>query len=93
MEEKDFIEMQKLPYEYKVGHAIRRAREFYEHCEGKVFVSLGGLDSATLTLMVWKHIDRDIPAVTVHSLEENTVQAMHEQLRQIGNVIYLKPLK
>jgi 3'-phosphoadenosine 5'-phosphosulfate sulfotransferase (PAPS reductase)/FAD synthetase len=68
-------------------------REFYEHCEGKVFASLGGLDSATLTLMLWKHIDRDIPAVTVHSLEEKSVQKMHEQLKEMGNVIYLTPLK
>jgi 3'-phosphoadenosine 5'-phosphosulfate sulfotransferase (PAPS reductase)/FAD synthetase len=89
----EFIKMQKLPYEEKAQHALNRAREFYEHCEGNVFASLGGIDSATLTLMLWKHIDRDIPAVTVHSLEEKSVQSMHDKLRDIGPVIYLTPLK
>ena len=90
---KDFLELQKLPYEYKRQHAINNAREFYDHCEGKVFVSVGGLDSGTLALLLWKYIDRDIPAVSVHSLEEKSVQAMHDELGKRGTMIYLKPLK
>jgi 3'-phosphoadenosine 5'-phosphosulfate sulfotransferase (PAPS reductase)/FAD synthetase len=89
----EFMEMQKLPYEYKTQHFINRAREFYEHCESKVFGSLGGIDSATMMLALWKHIDQDIPAVTISSLEEKSVQSMHRQLAEIGPVVFLKPLK
>lgn len=64
MNPETFRKLQQMNYVEKVAHALKIAREFYDHCGGRVFVSVGGLDSITLTLFLWKHIDRDIPAVS-----------------------------
>jgi hypothetical protein len=87
------MQKQSLPYEAKILHAKNRAQEFFTHCQGNVFVSVGGLDSGTLALFLWKYVSKDIPAVSVSSLEDKSVQEMHRQLAQKGNFIYLKPLK
>lgn len=89
----EFVQKQSLPYEQKIKHAILRAREFYDRLQGDVFVSVGGLDSATLALFLWKHVSRNIPAVSVSVLEDKSVQSMHRQLAQMGEFVYLTPLK
>lgn len=43
-----FRELQDLPYHVKIQYAIGKAQEFYEELDGKVFCSVGGLDSITL---------------------------------------------
>ena len=58
----EFAQKQSLPYEAKKSLARLRAREFFDHCEGNVFVSVGGLDSASLALFLWREVNRDIPA-------------------------------
>jgi 3'-phosphoadenosine 5'-phosphosulfate sulfotransferase (PAPS reductase)/FAD synthetase len=90
---KYFWGLTKLPFLDKLRHALDRCREFYEHEEGRVFVSVGGIDSATLALFLWKHIDKDIPAVSISSIEAKSVQVMHRQLAERGNFIFLKPTK
>lgn len=85
-----FRELQDLPYHIKVQYAIGKAQEFYEELDGKVFCSVGGLDSITLLLFLRKYVDPSIPGVTISSLEDKTIQAVHKQL---GNMIYLKPYK
>jgi 3'-phosphoadenosine 5'-phosphosulfate sulfotransferase (PAPS reductase)/FAD synthetase len=85
--------LQGLPFEYKINHAMNRAREFYDTLDGKVFVSVGGLDSITLTLFLWKYIDPDIPAVSISSLEDKSIQSVHRQLASMGNFVILKPQK
>ncbi len=93
MNPEEFMAMQKWGYEDKLAHAEDRCWSFYKNMQGKVFVSLGGLDSATLTLFLWKYIDPDIPAVTVSSLEDKSVQEMHKLLAGMGPVVFLKPFK
>ena len=86
----EFAQRQSLPYEAKIIHAIDVAREFYEKMEGNVFVSVGGLDSITLLYFLRKHIDPNIPGASVSSLEDRTIQAIHQQ---IPNLEILKPKK
>lgn len=86
-----FRQKQSLPYEAKVAHAEIRAREFYSRIIGEghnVHVSVGGLDSITLLLFL-RSIGIDIPAVSVSSLEDKSIQRIHRQL----GIIPLKPLK
>lgn len=70
--------------------AIVRSREFYERLNGNVFCSVGGLDSITLLLFLRKYVSKDIPGVSVSSLEDKSIQEVH---RQLDNMIILKPLK
>lgn len=51
-------------------------------------VSVGGLDSITLYLFL-RSIGINVPAVSVSSLEDKSIQSVHEQL----GIIPLKPLK
>lgn len=91
MEQKiaEFIVKQKLHYSAKVQHAKNRAREFYNHPEiENCHVSVGGLDSITL-LCFLRSIGINVPAVSVSSLEDKSIQAVHKQL----GVIALKPIK
>lgn len=95
MEEKQskaqrFMELQKLPYENKIVYAISKACEFYDRLNGKVFCSVGGLDSITLLLFLRKYVDPDIPGVTVSSLEDKSIQQVH---RQLDNMVFLRPYK
>jgi len=84
------MQKQSLPYEAKVIHAQLRAREFYEHEEGNVFCSVGGLDSITLLLFLRKYVDKNIPGVTVSALEDKSIRKIH---RQLDNMIILTPYK
>jgi hypothetical protein len=85
-----FRELQNLPYKIKVQYALGKAQEFYETMEGKVFCSVGGLDSITLLLFLRMYIDPDIPGVSVSVLEDKTVRGVHKQL---DNMVFLKPYK
>jgi hypothetical protein len=87
---KAFITKQSLPYEAKVQHAEIRAREFYNHPEinGNCHVSVGGLDSITL-LMFLRSIGIYVPAVSVSSLEDKSIQEIHKHL----GVVSLPPIK
>ena len=90
MEIWEFMQKQSLPYEAKITYAKLRAREFYEKLEGDVFCSVGGLDSITLLLFLRKYISKNIVGVSVSSLEDKSVQAVHQQL---DKMIILKPEK
>lgn len=87
---KRFRELQELPYDIKIQFAIGKAQEFYDMMDGKVFCSVGGLDSITLLLFLRKYVDQGIPGVSISSLEDKTVQAVHKQLK---NMVFLKPYK
>lgn len=84
-----FIAMQNLPYEVKVKRAELRAVEFIEKLddlEMNAHVSVGGLDSITLLVFLRK-IGIDIPAISVTSLEDRSIQKIHKDL----GVIPVKP--
>ena len=87
---KEFRQKQQLPYDSKILLAKAVAREFYQILNGKVFCSVGGLDSLTLLYFLRKYVSKDIPGVSVSNLEDLSIQKIH---RQIENIVILKPYK
>lgn len=74
--------MQALPYEVKVKRAEIRAYEFLEELDRRglnAHVSVGGLDSIVLLLFL-RSIGIDVPAVSVSSLEDKSIQKVHKVL-------------
>lgn len=90
MTPQEFLQKQSLPYEAKVNHAIIRAREFYNQLKGEVFCSVGGLDSITLLTLLRQEVAKDIPGVSISSIEDRSNQVVH---RTFDNFVFLKPLK
>lgn len=86
----DFKVKQKQDYAFKVRYAEIRAWEFYNHPEidGNCYVAVGGLDSITLLLFL-RSIGINVPAVSVSTLEDKSIQAVHKQL----GVQAIRPLK
>lgn len=88
---KEFALKQSWNYEIKKNYAHVRAREFYNECgirDLNVHISVGGLDSITLLLFL-RSIHIDVPAISVSSLEDKSIQEIHKQL----GVISIKPYK
>lgn len=86
-----FTALQNQPYEVKVRRAERRAIEFVEKLDDldmEAHVSVGGLDSITLLIFL-RRIGIDVPAVSVSSLEDKSIQKIHREL----GVIPIKPGK
>lgn len=74
--------MQALPYDVKVKRAEIRAFEYIEKLDDmglKAHVSVGGLDSITLLVFLRK-IGIDVPAISVSSLEDKSIQRIHKEL-------------
>lgn len=74
--------MQALPYNVKVKRAELRAIEFVEKLDDmglNAHVSVGGIDSIVLLLFLRK-IGIDVPAISVSSLEDKSIQAVHREL-------------
>lgn len=78
---KDFIIKQKWPYPKKKAYAEKIAWEFYQHPDvaGRCYVTVGGLDSITLFLFL-RSIGINVPAVSVSSLEDKSIQLVHKAL-------------
>lgn len=71
----DLKQRQGLPLEIKIMKSIKTIEEFYEHFEGDVYISRGGVDSAIVGWLASKSIYKDkIENVTIASVEppENT---------------------
>lgn len=78
--------MQALPYEVKVRRAELRAREYIEKLDDmglEAHVSVGGLDSIVLLLFL-RSIGIDVPAISVSSLEDRSIQLVHRSLGVIS---------
>lgn len=76
-----FTALQNLPYEVKKRRAAQRIREFidaagYEH---ETHVSVGGLDSITLSVFITS-LGYDVPAISCSSLEDKSIQEVHRAL-------------
>lgn len=85
----NFRVKQEMPYDFKVKYAQVRAWEFYNECGKRgldCYVSVGGLDSITL-LFFLNSIGIHVPAVSVSSLEDASIQRIHREL----GVISLNP--
>lgn len=76
-----FRKNQAEPYESKRSRAANLAWEFYRHMDvdGMAYVAVGGLDSITLYLFL-RSIGIDVPAVSVSSLEDKSIQKVHKAL-------------
>lgn len=87
---KDFIIKQKWPYARKKAYAEKIAWEFYQHPDvaGRCYVTVGGLDSITLFLFL-RSIGINVPAVSVSSLEDKSIQLVHKAL----GIRSLSPIK
>lgn len=82
----DFLVKQKQPYWFKVRYAEIRAQEFVRMCnehDKNYHVSVGGLDSITLLLFL-RSVGIDCPAISVSSLEDKSIQAVHKKLGVIS---------
>lgn len=82
---------QSQDYEFKKRYAEVRINEFINECDRRELnyhVSVGGLDSITLYLFI-KSLGHDVPGVTVSSLEDKSIQEVHNKL----GLIKLKPYK
>ncbi|MCL2248657.1 MAG: hypothetical protein FWC13_05260 [Oscillospiraceae bacterium] len=82
---------QSLPYNAKVIHAELRAREYETWAaqnEKNTHVSVGGLDSIVL-LAFLRNIGINPPAISVSSLEDKSIQAVHTEM----GVISIRPIK
>ncbi len=89
----DFLVKMKQPYEFKVRYAEIRAREFVDECnrrELNYHVSVGGLDSITLLLLL-RSIGIYPPAISVSYLEDKSIQKIHKQLGVESLMSALKP--
>ena len=71
-------------YEYKVAHAKKLIYDFYNHEEikGTCCISVGGLDSITLTLLIRSmgYKAEQVPAVSVSGLEDKSIQRVHKAI-------------
>jgi len=86
-----FTAMQNQPYEMKVKRAELRAFEFRNEMDKRgleTHVSVGGLDSITL-LYFLRSIGIDAPAISVSSVEDESIQKIHKQL----GIERIKPYK
>ena len=89
-----FKQRQKLPYEAKVDYARAIARNFKRDIEdisigGNVHISVGGLDSITLLKFLRDECYINCPAISVSSLEDKSIQAVHKEM----GVETVKPIK
>lgn len=79
---RDFTKKQQLPYERKLERQTDIAREFQNEMKSRGYnchVSVGGLDSITLT--VWlQSIGIDVPAISVSGVEDKSIQKIHRAL-------------
>lgn len=85
---KQFRKNQQEPYSSKRSRAANLAWEFYNQLGGQCYVAVGGLDSIVLYLFL-RSIGIKVPAVSVTSLEDKSIQKIHKAL----GVLELKPLK
>ena len=87
----EMSQKQQTPYPGKVNRAKRLIREFDEEMFNRglnTHVSVGGLDSIVLTVLI-ASMGMDIPAVSVSMLEDSSVQEVHKAL----GVTRLLPVK
>ena len=85
-----FRKNQAESYVSKRSRAANLAWEFYKHPDinGQCYVAVGGLDSITLYLFL-RSIGINVPAVSVSSLEDKSIQRVHKAL----GIRALSPLK
>lgn len=83
----DLLTMQGWPLERKIQESRTLIREWYEHYDGKVFVSFSGGKDSTLLLNLVRGLYPDVPAAYADTgMEYPEIQ---EFVRSIPNVAWL----
>lgn len=80
---------QSLPLEVKIEMSKRRIIEWYDHFDGKVYVSFSGGKDSTVLLDLVRQIYPDVPAVFVDTGLE--YPEIREFVKAIDNVVWLRP--
>lgn len=79
----NFRKMQNWDYGRKCSHAMEVAKAYFDinRDEGRnVHISVGGLDSIVLLIFLREWCDIDVPAISISSLEDASIQRIHKQL-------------
>lgn len=80
---------QSLPLKLKVELSKNRIKQFYEHFDGKVYVSFSGGKDSTVLLHIVRSLFPEVPAVFVDTgLEYPEVKSF---IKSFDNVIILRP--
>lgn len=78
----DLAQMQSLPLEAKIIMTQQRIRQWYEHWDGMVYVSVSGIDSSVLKHIIDQMYD-DVPALFVNTgLEYPEVQKFWQEVKK-----------
>ena len=87
---KEFLEeLRALPLNYKIMKTQARIIEWYQHFEGKVYVSLSGGKDSTVLLDIARQVFPDIKAVFSNTgLEYPEIQSF---VRSFDNVDIVRP--
>lgn len=85
----DLKRLQELPLKEKIDLSKLRITEFYEHYEGKVYVSYSGGKDSTVVLKLVRELYPEVPAV--YSDTRLDFPEVREHVKQTPNVIWLKP--
>lgn len=78
----EMVQKQQTPYPGKVNRAKRLIREFDEEMFNRglnTHISVGGLDSIVLTVLI-ASMGMNIPAISVSMLEDESIQKVHKAL-------------
>lgn len=79
---------QSMPLDLKIRFSLLKIQEWYEHYNGNVYVSLGGLDSRVLLALV-RSLYPHVPAVFVNTGQENLTVLEHNM--SVENCIIIRP--
>lgn len=82
-------DLQALPLKYKIMISQERIKEWYEHWEGKVYVSFSGGKDSTVLLHLVRQLYPDVPAVFVDTGLE--YPEIRQFVKRNDNVIPLRP--
>lgn len=89
MERWQLAQRQSLPLEAKIELSKRRIREWYEHWDGRVYISFSGGKDSTVLLDLVRQMYPDVPAVFCNTGME--YPEIYRFVRTIPNVITIKP--
>ena len=85
----DLKELQSKPLEEKIQISLARIIEWYEHWDGKVYVSFSGGKDSTVLLDLVRRVYPDVPAVFSDTGLE--FPEIREFVKSFDNVEWVKP--
>lgn len=89
MDYAELKELQALPLKYKVMITKQRIQEWYEHWDGKVYVSFSGGKDSTVLLHIVRSMYPEVPAVFVDTGLE--YPEIRQFVKSVENVVRLRP--